>query len=124
MLYLDIIVYITEDTLLIMPPQKCPVCVKLVEQGVLDKAKQEQWGYDGKCITHYNEADQGTQENTNTNNGMGDNDDDSTDTSMSEAGVEWATISAGTLMTTAPLFIAFLIFQRQFIASFMTAGIK
>ena len=44
--------------------------------------------------------------------------------SMSEAGVEWATISAGTLMTTAPLFIAFLIFQRQFIASFMTAGIK
>jgi sn-glycerol 3-phosphate transport system permease protein len=43
---------------------------------------------------------------------------------MSEAGVEWATISAGTLMTTAPLFIAFLIFQRQFIASFMTAGIK
>ena len=44
--------------------------------------------------------------------------------SMSEAGVEWATISAGTLMTTAPLFVAFLIFQRQFIASFMTAGIK
>ena len=44
--------------------------------------------------------------------------------SMSEAGVEWATISAGTLMTTAPLFVAFLIFQRQFIASFMTAGIN
>jgi sn-glycerol 3-phosphate transport system permease protein len=27
-------------------------------------------------------------------------------------------------MTTAPLIIAFLIFQRQFVANFMRAGIK
>ncbi|HAK98783.1 MAG TPA: ABC transporter permease [Rhodobiaceae bacterium] len=44
--------------------------------------------------------------------------------SMEEAGVEWATISAATLMVTAPLIIAFLIFQRQFIESFSTTGIK
>jgi sn-glycerol 3-phosphate transport system permease protein len=33
-------------------------------------------------------------------------------------------ISAGTLMAVAPLLVAFLLFQRQFIQSFMRAGIK
>jgi sn-glycerol 3-phosphate transport system permease protein len=33
-------------------------------------------------------------------------------------------ISAATLMTSAPLLIAFLLFQRQFVQSFMRAGIK
>lgn len=41
-----------------------------------------------------------------------------------ESGVEWALVNAATLMTTAPLVIAFLIFQRQFVANFMRAGIK
>jgi sn-glycerol 3-phosphate transport system permease protein len=33
-------------------------------------------------------------------------------------------ISAGTLMAVAPLLLAFLLFQRQFMQSFMHAGIK
>lgn len=41
-----------------------------------------------------------------------------------ESGVEWSLVNAATLMTTAPLVIAFLIFQRQFVANFMRAGIK
>jgi sn-glycerol 3-phosphate transport system permease protein len=41
-----------------------------------------------------------------------------------DSGVEWALVNAATLMTTAPLVIAFLIFQRQFVANFMSAGIK
>lgn len=41
-----------------------------------------------------------------------------------ESGVNWAVISAATLMVIAPLLIAFLLFQRQFVQSFMTAGIK
>lgn len=41
-----------------------------------------------------------------------------------ESGVDWAVISAGTLMAVAPLLIAFLLFQRQFMQSFMQAGIK
>lgn len=41
-----------------------------------------------------------------------------------ESGVEWSLVNAATLMTTAPLVIAFLIFQRQFVTNFMRAGIK
>ena len=41
-----------------------------------------------------------------------------------DSGVEWALVNAATLMTTAPLVIVFLIFQRQFVANFMRAGIK
>ncbi|MCZ7566159.1 MAG: carbohydrate ABC transporter permease [Burkholderiales bacterium] len=41
-----------------------------------------------------------------------------------ESGVDWAVISAGTLMAVAPLLVAFLLFQRQFVQSFMQAGIK
>ncbi len=41
-----------------------------------------------------------------------------------DSGVEWALVNAATLMTTAPLVIGFLIFQRQFVANFMRAGIK
>lgn len=41
-----------------------------------------------------------------------------------ESGIEWSLVNAATLMTTAPLIIAFLIFQRQFVANFMRAGIK
>lgn len=41
-----------------------------------------------------------------------------------ESGVDWSVISAATLLSVAPLLIAFLIFQRQFVQSFMYAGIK
>jgi sn-glycerol 3-phosphate transport system permease protein len=41
-----------------------------------------------------------------------------------ESGVDWSVISAGTLMAVAPLLLAFLLFQRQFMQSFMQAGIK
>ncbi len=41
-----------------------------------------------------------------------------------ESGVEWSIVSAATLISVAPLLIAFLLFQRQFIRSFMASGIK
>lgn len=41
-----------------------------------------------------------------------------------ESGVNWSILSAATLLSVAPLLIAFLLFQRQFIQSFMHAGIK
>ncbi|MBM3573693.1 MAG: carbohydrate ABC transporter permease, partial [Alphaproteobacteria bacterium] len=41
-----------------------------------------------------------------------------------ETGVDWATISAATLISVAPLLVAFLLFQRQFVQSFMQVGIK
>lgn len=41
-----------------------------------------------------------------------------------DSGTEWAVINAATLMTSAPLLVAFLLFQRQFVQSFMRAGIK
>jgi sn-glycerol 3-phosphate transport system permease protein len=44
--------------------------------------------------------------------------------SSGDQGVDWAIICAATLMTSAPLLIAFLIFQRQFVQSFMRAGIR
>ncbi|MBP2300632.1 carbohydrate ABC transporter permease [Azospirillum picis] len=44
--------------------------------------------------------------------------------SSTDQGVDWSVITAATLMTAAPLLIAFLLFQRQFVQSFMRAGIK
>jgi sn-glycerol 3-phosphate transport system permease protein len=41
-----------------------------------------------------------------------------------ETGVDWSVITAATVMTMAPLLIAFLLFQRQFVQSFMRAGIR
>jgi len=41
-----------------------------------------------------------------------------------ESGVEWSIITAATLLAVAPLLIAFMLFQRQFVQSFMHAGIK
>ena len=41
-----------------------------------------------------------------------------------ETGADWSLINAATVMTMAPLLIAFLIFQRQFVQSFMRAGIR
>ncbi|WP_294607781.1 carbohydrate ABC transporter permease [uncultured Roseovarius sp.] len=41
-----------------------------------------------------------------------------------ENGVDISVISAATLMSIAPLLIAFLVFQRQFVQAFLRAGIK
>ena len=41
-----------------------------------------------------------------------------------DQGIDWSIITAATLLTTAPLLVAFLLFQRQFVASFMRAGIR
>ena len=44
--------------------------------------------------------------------------------SSTDQGIEWSVICAATLMTAAPLLVAFLLFQRQFVQSFMRAGIR
>ncbi len=41
-----------------------------------------------------------------------------------ESGVQWPIITAATLMSVAPLLVAFVLFQRQFVQSFMRAGIR
>jgi sn-glycerol 3-phosphate transport system permease protein len=41
-----------------------------------------------------------------------------------DQGIDWSIITAATLLAAAPLLIAFLLFQRQFVQSFMRAGIK
>jgi sn-glycerol 3-phosphate transport system permease protein len=44
--------------------------------------------------------------------------------SATDQGLDWSIITAATLLTTAPLLVAFLLFQRQFVQSFMRAGIR
>jgi len=41
-----------------------------------------------------------------------------------ESGVNWSVVTAATLLAVAPLLVAFLLFQRQFVQSFMHAGVK
>lgn len=41
-----------------------------------------------------------------------------------DQGIDWSIINAATLMTSGPLLLAFLLFQRQFVQSFMRAGIR
>jgi sn-glycerol 3-phosphate transport system permease protein len=44
--------------------------------------------------------------------------------SSTDQGIDWSVICAATLMTSAPLLVGFLLFQRQFVQSFMRAGIR
>jgi sn-glycerol 3-phosphate transport system permease protein len=44
--------------------------------------------------------------------------------SSTDQGIDWSIICAATLLTTGPLLLAFLLFQRQFVQSFMRAGIR
>ncbi|HTP62663.1 MAG TPA: carbohydrate ABC transporter permease [Burkholderiales bacterium] len=44
--------------------------------------------------------------------------------SSTDQGIDWSVVCAATLMTSAPLLVAFLLFQRQFVQSFMRAGIR
>ena len=41
-----------------------------------------------------------------------------------DQGIDWSIVTAATLVTSAPLLVAFLLFQRQFVQSFMRAGIR
>ncbi|MBO1001967.1 carbohydrate ABC transporter permease [Pseudogracilibacillus auburnensis] len=41
-----------------------------------------------------------------------------------DTGAQWATVSAATFMVIFPLVLAFFIFQKQFISSFMHSGIR
>ena len=41
-----------------------------------------------------------------------------------ETGVDWSLVTAATVLSIAPLLVAFLLFQRQFVQSFMRAGIR
>jgi sn-glycerol 3-phosphate transport system permease protein len=45
-------------------------------------------------------------------------------TSGQEGAQAWGVIAAGTLLVVAPLLVGFLLFQRRFINSFVTSGIK
>jgi sn-glycerol 3-phosphate transport system permease protein len=44
--------------------------------------------------------------------------------SSGDQGIDWSVITAATAMASAPLLVAFLLFQRQFVQSFMRAGIR
>jgi sn-glycerol 3-phosphate transport system permease protein len=44
--------------------------------------------------------------------------------SSSDQGIDWSVICAATLMTSGPLLLGFLMFERQFVQSFMRAGIR
>jgi sn-glycerol 3-phosphate transport system permease protein len=44
--------------------------------------------------------------------------------SGTDQGIDWSIINAATLISTAPLLLAFILFQRQFMQSFMRAGIR
>jgi sn-glycerol 3-phosphate transport system permease protein len=41
-----------------------------------------------------------------------------------DSGVNFSVISAGILLAVSPVQVAFLLFQRQFVQSFMHSGIK
>lgn len=45
-------------------------------------------------------------------------------TQMGESGAQWSLIMAGTLLVVAPLLVVFLVFQRQFMSSFLHTGVK
>ena len=43
---------------------------------------------------------------------------------LADQGIDWSVICAATLMSSGPLLLGFLLFQRQFVQSFMRAGVK
>ncbi len=45
-------------------------------------------------------------------------------TQLGEIGAQWSLLSAATLLVAGPLFLAFLVFQRRFIESFLHSGLK
>jgi sn-glycerol 3-phosphate transport system permease protein len=45
-------------------------------------------------------------------------------TQLGEQAAQWPLLAAATITVAAPLLIAFLIFQRKFISSYLYSGIK
>lgn len=45
-------------------------------------------------------------------------------TQMGESGAQWALVMAGTLLVVSPLLALFLLFQRQFMSSFLHSGLR
>ena len=45
-------------------------------------------------------------------------------TQLGEQGAQWSLVTAGTVIVVGPLLVLFLIFQRQFIESFLHSGLK
>ena len=45
-------------------------------------------------------------------------------TQLGEQGAQWSLVTAGTIIVVGPLLVLFLIFQRQFIESFLHSGLK
>lgn len=45
-------------------------------------------------------------------------------TQLGEIGAQWSLLAAATIIVIAPLFFAFLLFQKRFIQSFINSGIK
>ena len=45
-------------------------------------------------------------------------------TQLGEIGAQWPLVTAGTVIVVGPLLVLFLIFQRQFIESFLHSGLK
>jgi len=45
-------------------------------------------------------------------------------TQMGEIGAQWGLLSAATMIVTVPLFIVFLVFQRQFVEGYLASGLK
>ncbi|MBI5030647.1 MAG: carbohydrate ABC transporter permease [Chloroflexi bacterium] len=45
-------------------------------------------------------------------------------TQLGEIGAQWSLVTAGTIIVVGPLLVLFLIFQRQFIESFLHSGLK
>ncbi len=45
-------------------------------------------------------------------------------TQMGESGAEWGLLMAGTLLVVWPLLVLFIVFQKQFVASFVSSGLK
>lgn len=45
-------------------------------------------------------------------------------TQMGEIGAQWGLLSAATMIVTLPLFVAFLVFQTQFVSGYISSGLK
>jgi sn-glycerol 3-phosphate transport system permease protein len=45
-------------------------------------------------------------------------------TQMGEIGAQWGLLSAATMIVVLPLFVAFVVFQKQFVRGYIASGIK
>jgi sn-glycerol 3-phosphate transport system permease protein len=43
---------------------------------------------------------------------------------MGEIGAQWGLLSAATMIVILPLFLIFVVFQKQFVRGYITSGIK